>query len=843
MFGPRQPQSFSKHLPYAFSLSSEEGWPDGQAVGLLVLKDGHIALGLEVLSAPHLSASNAELNALGATWAQWLRQIPSSMYLQTVVERGTSWATTLEHFAERGGESEPILKTGRRRWADHLAQTSPGQDPLTGGRVVHWLGCEAPVFDQYASSAPEQAGQAISELQRQAVRMMAALESHHVRLRFLSENEVLAECHRAINPTASADLSPPTAPLPPGMLLSDTLPLGYLTAHADHFQLGEPSYYARAIGVLRLPATTLPTFWHQLLWEQAPTTAFRLVVTHKATDPTAQTQRLTQRRKWLHALGGHTFANHGAQRAYEETEEALERMTVDHEAMLSTSITVLTLGETPAALEASSRRIRGVLHGHNIATTTLFYEQLPSWLATLPAYGYRASAKHPMLADAAAHLTPMALPDAGDAEADVLYENRQRSLTAISIRLKGRQDGSAIIVGKTGSGKTFFFSSLLKYGCLSLGGHAIVADIKGPKNSAYRPLCEMLGGSYIHVRGDHSVTFNPFVLREQAFTAKEQFDPERLALTRATLALMASDRDSPADDYVQSVLGDVLRLLYTDPQPPQRPFILTDALAAFKGYSPRNETLKAVASRVQERLEFWCEDPIRRRLFNNPSQSHTEAPLTVFDFEGFERDPPLSAVLMATLASRIESKMINLPYTTPKLFAFDEAWALFDGSPQAATLLDRLYRTARSYGACCYLLTQSHHDISRSAAAQGVLSNLGLLFLMRHQIDHAAVCALFNLHGRQRRMFEGLKMAPNVYAETLLVDLNKRRSQVLRYKPTPFDLWCDSSRPQDVELRRRFHASSGLGWDEVMSRLARRFPQGAPSHEVGIEELIGLGGL
>ena len=47
------------------------------------------------------------------------------------------------------------------------------------------------------------------------------------------------------------------------------------------------------------------------------------------------------------------------------------------------------------------------------------------------------------------------------------------------------------------------------------------------------------------------------------------------------------------------------------------------------------------------------------------------------------------------------------------------------------------------------------------------------------------------------------------------------------YMPTPFDLWCDTSRPRDVHLRDQRVKESNLPIQQVIEQLAEEYPRGA----------------
>jgi hypothetical protein len=871
---PPRVGAFGSYLPYwtTLSVAVRPNTLLGQRpAAVLVLKDGTLVLGLRSAGLDIYGLDNGALNVQAQQLSEALCTLPPHTYLQTVFETGLPYDAMLEKFAAQGrAASHPLLRRGR---AARYAMLQQATD-LSRCEITHWIGWKGALQQagqaQLSSvgSVLQGLGQAVglsrSGLSEQALspkavqtatqllvlaaeRFVQALGGMQLRLQLLDEQQLLAACHRAINPTASAGLRPPTFVETPsdlqayaqgeplvlrGPALSSQLPLSSLTYDATQLTFGSPPRRYRALGIARLPQVTGPRLLHSVLYGHRTASPLRLVVTHQATDRLARKEQLEGRRRFVSNFIGRNLANHEARQAFAEYDEVMAELAQRDARLFETSVVALVSGADNYALDTATRQVTEGLAAQQVAAAPLVEQQLPAWLSTLPGYGYRGVSPSTLLDRSCAHLTPYWIPSVGDPEPDMLLHTRQGGLEALSVRPDaGREDAGAIVVGKSGSGKTFLFSHLFKYGCLDLGGHVIIVDNKGPKNSSYRPLCDMFGGAYICLQRDKDVSFNPFPPRAEALDAQGAVRPEVVAPLERILCMMAG-RDRGDMDEVEScraVARDIIAMAYLKNTQEGAPEVtLTEAVAALQHYRATAPHLQAAADKLKERLVYWLQDPTRARLFNRPEALDTSHAFTVFDFAGMDEDPALSAVLISILASRIEAKMTALPKTVPKLFAFDEAWAMFAHSPQACALLDRLYRVARSYGAFCYVLTQSYSDIADSPARGGILPNTSLIYLMRHNARHTETCALFELTPRQQELFRSLEMVTNKYAEFLLVDRNRSRTHVLRYTPTPFDIWSDSSRTADVALRQTSQVTHQESLEDTIARLARLHPWGAP---------------
>lgn len=861
-------QSLAGALPFWNVLRVPDAWlgdaiahTSEQGLACLLLKDGTVAVGIRLAPFDAYGANDDGLDLHAHTLRQALANLPDGAFWQTIFAAGFPIDETLEAFANAGHDgSQNILVQGRRQRRDALAH-----NPSIGRvKITHWFG-QRRLLKQMSGrgrAADIERNTAIGvrhckQFLQALAPVLTTLKQAGLRPVALSERDIVRACSTGVYGPTAPPINAPRHLLSPADIeaedggapallgranLDAQLAQGSLAAAEDHLQWQVP--WAAAPRLLQVSAVsqlgerTHAKLLHDLLYERAPKGPWLLSVCHEKSDQVLERERLQQRRKWLFAMIGSHFLNHEAERAYQQTEQILADIAADGARIFRTNITCVTSADGLDTLSAHTRDAQEALRGQEAQLDVQAQQQMPAWLSSLPGYGYSAPTGLALLDSNCAHLVPSWEPPPGDSPPDIVLGNRQRGVFGLSVRVGPRHDASAIVVGKTGSGKTFLFSFLAKYGCLNLGGHLVLADNKGPKNSSYKPLCDLLGGTYVHLEADESVSFNPFPARDVVMHAGEVL-PGRVFVLEQILAMMVRDPVAREhDDYLRSVVSDVVRRVYRDNAHHRRPLVLDDALAALKTYSGRNDTLAAVAQRAYERLEFWCEDPVRRRLFNSPHVIDTSNRFCVFDFFGMDRDPALSGVLIAAFAGRIEDKMRDLPVSVPKMFAFDEAWSMFDHSPEATQLLNRLYRTARSYGACCYVLTQSYRDIQQSKAASGILSNLALVFLMRHQDGHDEVARMFHMTPRQAELFTSLRMEPGAFAETMMLDGNRAEAHILRYAPLAFDLWCDTSRAHDVEFRRRAQRETGASLEDITIALAALAPRGAPAAPAEQDRII-----
>ncbi|MFC1609854.1 VirB4 family type IV secretion system protein [Myxococcota bacterium] len=850
-------ESFAKRLPWWATRTVDIS--SGESLACLISKDGSIAAGLQVRGLDVYCSENAELNGVARGLRDVLNALPANGYLQAIFETGGSFKPLLRAYANLDTQTRahPIMGEARLRRIKMLARDTS----LSRTRIVYWVGLRRALgnllshlskptrlrFFGTSKHPSEVTGnmvrRASEELFALVNQIVDLLRGVGIRASVFDEMDIAAECHRAINPSSSKLVGPPIlvesrddlVRLEPreralfrGPSLASQLPLGFVDAQSDHLSIDDPPTLVRMLTLQRFPFATTPDTLFPLMYKHMPDVPSRIVATHLATDRQLKKEQLERKRNLVQAQMATKTVDHQAVAAYKDYEGLLEQLATSDSRVFGSRISVAVSARHLGELDKATQKLKRAAAEAGGALVTMRNLQLVGWLETLPGVGASARPPYPLLTENCAHLMPYFQPSIGEDDApDFLFGTRQRSLRAVSWRQTGSKDNAnTFVVGATGSGKTFYFSHILK-ATLWLGGHIVLADIKGPVNSTYRPMTELLGGQYVALSAiDERISLNPcpeqHVARQDDGTLGEAAE-----YLRDIVCLMAvPDFDQSRDkDLYKRVAWDAIVEAYDQTKALTRPPILSDIVCALKGVKPKDEELVPLARDMALRLNLWCEDRRRSALLNRPTAMASDNPFQVFDFFGLGDDPDLAAVLISTLAARIYAKMQTLPLSTPKVFAFDEAWAFFDHSELAAGLVGGLFRVARSYGAACFVLSQSYKDVSESRAATAMMANASIYVLNRHNAEHDKVADVFDLSSRQLELFRTLELRKGEYAEQLYIDRHNNDAAVLRYAPTPFELWIDSSRAIDLELRSLVMARVGDPL-EAIKYLADQYPRG-----------------
>jgi type IV secretion/conjugal transfer VirB4 family ATPase len=350
------------------------------------------------------------------------------------------------------------------------------------------------------------------------------------------------------------------------------------------------------------------------------------------------------------------------------------------------------------------------------------YNRLNAWLAVLPgntAYNLRrlwlTSVNHADLS----FLFTLKTGDVRNAHlgAEYLAVLEGRGGLPYFLNLHVKDVAHALVLGATGSGKSFFLNFLLAH-AQKYAPFTFIFDLGG----SYENLTKLFGGSYLSLgRASRGLKINPFALPPT---------PENLRFLFSFLKVLvgsSATRLNPADEQD---LYDQMENLYSIAPDQRRLFTLANI----------------VRRPVRQALQKWVQGGAYGHMFDHADDELTVAQFQTFDFEGMDRSPdelePLLFYVLHRASAFIEERTEAGRF---KVFVVDEAWRFFRHPVIKAYIVEAL-KTWRKKNAAMLLATQSTDDLLASDLLPTVVESCPTqFFLSNPSVDREAYRRAFHL--------------------------------------------------------------------------------------------------
>ena len=391
------------------------------------------------------------------------------------------------------------------------------------------------------------------------------------------------------------------------------------------------------------------------------------------------------------------------------------------------TMTVVLYDRDPLALERSVGACVKAFAAHDAQVTDERYNLLNAWLAVLPgnaAYNLRSMY---LLNTNYADLSLLFAQDAGAKTnahlgREALTEAETTQGTSYYLNLHEEDVGHTLVLGATGSGKSFLLNFLIAH-LQRYSPRTLIFDLGG----SYEGLTEWFGGRALHIALDQpGFTINPFCLPPTTLNLQFLFTFVKVLIQAGGQYAMTR-----ADD--QTLFQQIAALYMMGPDLRR---LLTLSATLPKG--------------LGQHLHRWVQGGQYARLFDHVKDTVTLAPFQSVDFEGLDGVPQVLEPLLFYLLHRATAVVTDPTLAgTLKVFVLDEAWRFLRDQAIRAYITEA-FKTWRKKNACVLLATQSCEDLERSDVLRvAVESCATLCFLANPQIDRAVYREVFHLNETQ----------------------------------------------------------------------------------------------
>ena len=393
----------------------------------------------------------------------------------------------------------------------------------------------------------------------------------------------------------------------------------------------------------------------------------------------------------------------------------------------------------------------------------------------------------------------------------ILLKNRMGGLLALDPFDASLTNANQVVSGGSGAGKSFL-TNLLLLQMLKENPRVFFVDIGG----SYQKLCENLGGQYVPLQLNDTISINPFDLA----AGEEIPTGQKIKFLVGLVELMTKeDEQERLPRLERSEIEEAIRKVYTTKQKPTLSH-LRDVLKEHEDEQVR---------RLGRILNSWCGDTPFGKLIDKPTSIGLGANIVAFDLKGMESYPDLQAVALYIITDLVWRE-VQKDRSTMKFLVFDECWKLLKSSAGLA-FIEEVFRTFRKYYASAIAISQDIDDFAKSKIAGAILPNCALKWiLIQQQSDKERLQQVLSLNDAEIALVNSLHQKKGFYSEAFLMSGENHCVGVI--ESTPMELWIATTDPRDlgaIELLKK--QEPGLAQAEILTRLARKYPHGVAYEE------------
>ena len=506
-----------------------------------------------------------------------------------------------------------------------------------------------------------------------------------------------------------------------------------LECHRTHLRLDDT--YVRVITLKEPPSHTFPHLF-QALYE-IPSNLILMNDWQRESQAAVRREIHAKRRHFHNAKvslrnyvtetppgAGELLVDDSAAALVKDLGACLTELTLQGRYFGQYTMTVVLYDDDPAALERSVAACVKAFAAHDAQVTDERYNLLNAWLAVLPGNTpYNVRSMHLLNANYAdlslLFSQDVGVPDNPHLRREALAVLETTQGTPYHVNLHVEDVGHTLVLGATGSGKSFLLNFLIAH-LQRYTPQTLIFDLGG----SYETLTAYFGGRSLRVALDRAdFTINPFCLPPTPANLQFLFTFARVLIQSGGQYTMTRTDD-------QALYEQINTLYALDPDQ-RRLFTLATIL-------PRP---------LAQQLQRWVQGGQYAALFDHVDDTLTLAPFQYVDFEGLDSVPLVLEPLLFYLLHRATATVIDPARADVlKVFVLDEAWR-FLRDPTIRAYVTEALKTWRRKNACVLLATQSSEDLQRSELLRVAIESCPTTcFLANPHIDRAGYQDLFHLN-------------------------------------------------------------------------------------------------
>jgi type IV secretion/conjugal transfer VirB4 family ATPase len=458
------------------------------------------------------------------------------------------------------------------------------------------------------------------------------------------------------------------------------------------------------------------------------------------------------------------------------------------------SLTIVVYGRSKAELEQLGAEFAGIFtnaDGNLFAET---YNQLNAYFATVPGNYPLNLRKLYLLNTNYADLSFLFTILPGEKTnahlgTEYLAVLETDNSTPYFLNLHNGEVAHTLILGMTGSGKSYFANFLLqnaqKYAPLTF-----IFDIGG----SFESLTTIFGGSYLNAGQEaRDFTINPFSLPQTKENLQFLFSFFRVLIE-------GNEQRYRLDFKEERRLWDAIERMYML-EPNQR------TVSNFTN----------IVGELKERLHRWTRGGQYGFLFDNPEDTLSFSRFQTFNFHGWNDAPEVLEPLLFYVLHRASNEIADpAKLATFKIFLLDEAW-LFIKNETIRNYVVQAQKTWRKHNAAMILATQSIKELEESGMLAIVAESCPTkIFLANPEMNRDVYREAFHLNDTELDLIGGL-----IPPGQMLIR-KAQTSKKVQLNVDSVSHWMATNNARDNLKKRDYFARFGIA--DGLRHLAQDYP-------------------
>jgi type IV secretion system protein VirB4 len=573
----------------------------------------------------------------------------------------------------------------------------------------------------------------------------------------------------------------------------------HLECHREHLRLDD--FHVKVLTLKEPSAQSFPLILKTLLEVQAN---FHVVTEWKKEDSGKTRKTIQSKRRHFHntkrSLVSHlnvsdapptdVLVDDSKEAQVRELGESIKQLEIEGNYFGHFSLSVVVYDLDPAKVNTACAEFYKVFSVHDAQLYEEKYNLLNAFLATVPGGSVFNLRSMYLLNTNYADYSFLFTLHCGDPENRHLRQEYLAVLetnhnTPYFLNLHHRDVAHTMILGRTGSGKSFLLNFLIT-NLQKYDPYTFIFDLGG----SFESLTRLFGGTYVRV-GLNSPGFriNPFSV-----------PPTKENLDFLTLFLKVLIQGNAPLELTPSEERDLYRQVEN----------LYEIEPALRTLTVLSNTLD---HRLADRLSKWTTGGQFDFVFDNAEDTITFSRFQCFDFQGMNQYPEVLEPLLFYILHRANTSIRDPKIShTFKAFLIDEAW-LFLKNPVIKNYIIEALKTWRKQNAAMILSTQSLDELRKSEILDIIIESCPTkIFLANPDMDRELYRRQFNLNDNEIELISTLRPKQQLLIKT------PELSKVANLEVDAKSYWLYTNDPFDN--RKRQQAFENYGFEKGLEVLA-----------------------